>query len=184
MYFSEHEVAAPNGAQTEVELLRRLQRGDNDAWAELTRAHSPRLYAYLRRNLPSAVDAEDALSETFLAAVRAMQSFDGKVTLSTFLYAIAYRKMADYWRRRPPTAELTESVPAASRDDHWAEFEELLNELPELSRQVLLLRYQVGLSVTEVAEVIDRSYKGTESLLSRARAQLRAVMERTSDRNE
>ena len=50
--------------------------------------------------------------------------------------------------------------------------------LPEISRQVLLLRYQVGLSVSEIAEVIDRSYKGTESLLSRARTQLRAALDR------
>jgi DNA-directed RNA polymerase specialized sigma24 family protein len=50
--------------------------------------------------------------------------------------------------------------------------------LPEISRQVLLLRYHVGLSVSEIAEIIERSYKGTESLLSRARSQLRAALER------
>jgi DNA-directed RNA polymerase specialized sigma24 family protein len=48
--------------------------------------------------------------------------------------------------------------------------------LPELSKQALILRYHVGLSVGEIAQVIDRSYKGTESLLSRARQQLRDAM--------
>lgn len=163
--------------RSERDFLNQLQRGDNDAWAELTQTYSPRLFAYLRHNLPSMADAEDALSETLLAAVRALPTFDGNVTLSTFLYALAYRKMADFWRRRPLTAELTETVAARNGSGEHAEFEELLNELPELSRQVLLLRYQVGLSVTEIAEVIDRSYKGTESLLSRARAQLRVVLD-------
>jgi RNA polymerase sigma-70 factor (ECF subfamily) len=162
-------------------LLRKLQSGDEIAWVQLTREYSPRLYTYLRRNLPSAVDAEDALSETLLAAVRALPNFDGRVSLSTFLYALAYRKMADFWRRRHETAPLLESVAASKAEGasgEHAEFEELLDTLPEISRQVLLLRYQVGLSVSEIAEVIERSYKGTESLLSRARSQLRAALDR------
>jgi RNA polymerase sigma factor (sigma-70 family) len=88
--------------------------------------------------------------------------------------------MADYWRRRHETAPLLERV-AASRAEgasgESAEFEELLDTLPEISRQVLLLRYQVGLSVSEISEVIERSYKGTESLLSRARSQLRVALD-------
>lgn len=161
-------------------FLRKLQSGDEEAWVQLTREYGPRLYAYLRRNLPSAADAEDALSETLLAAVRALLNFDGRVSLSAFLYSLAYRKMVDFWRRRHETAPLLESVAASNEhgaSGEYAEFEELLDMLPELSRQVLLLRYQVGLSVSEIAEVIDRSYKGTESLLSRARSQLRTAME-------
>jgi RNA polymerase sigma-70 factor (ECF subfamily) len=166
-------------AGTDGVFLQRLQAGDNGAWTELTHAYGPRLYAYLRRNLPSAVDAEDALSETLLAAVRAVPGFDGRVALSTFLYALAYRKMADFWRRRQATAPLLETVatPDSGVDGgERAEFEAVLDSLPEISRQVLLLRYQVGLSVAEIAEVIDRSYKGAESLLSRARTQLRAAL--------
>lgn len=177
----ESDEAGVSQAGTDLALLRRLQAGDELAWSQLTQEYSPRLYAYLRHNLPSAADAEDALSETLLAAVRALPAFDGRVSLSAFLYALAYRKMADFWRRRHDTAPLLESV-AASREPGAAgaeaELEELLDALPELSRQVLLLRYQVGLSVSEIAEVIDRSYKGTESLLSRARSQLRTALDR------
>lgn len=176
-------VAAGDNDQggTDSDFLYRLQVGDNAAWTELTRDYSPRLYAYLRRNLPSSVDAEDALSETLLAAVRAIPYFDGRVSLSTFLYSLAYRKMADFWRRERFTAALPETLVAHDSGldgGERAEFEELLNSLPEELRQVLLLRYQVGLSVTEVAEVINRSYKGAESLLSRARGQLRAALDK------
>ncbi len=177
----ESEEAGTGQASADLVLLRKLQAGDELAWAELTREYSPRLYSYLRHNLPGAADAEDALSETLLAAVRALPAFDGRVSLSAFLYSLAYRKMADFWRRRHDTAPLLESVAASSTHGaagENAEFEELLDMLPEISRQVLLLRYQVGLSVSEIAEVIDRSYKGTESLLSRARTQLRAALDR------
>jgi RNA polymerase sigma-70 factor (ECF subfamily) len=167
--------------------LRRLQAGDNGAWTELVHQYAPQLYAYLRRNLPSAADAEDALGDTMLAAVRAMRGFDGRVSLSTFLYALAYRKMADFWRRHYPSSPLHDQVAVDDTgidDGARAAFEQVLNSLPENSRQVLLLRYQIGLSVAEVAEVIDRSYKGTESLLSRARGQLRAALDKMDDNNE
>jgi RNA polymerase sigma-70 factor (ECF subfamily) len=178
---SEFSDSAGNTVAGEGALLRLLQAGDEAAWVRFTREYSPRLFSYLRRNLPSAADAEDALSETLLAAVRALPAFDGGVSLSAFLYSLAYRKMADFWRRRHETAPLLESVLAGREGvpgEEHTEFEEVLNTLPEISRQVLLLRYQVGLSVSEIAEVIERSYKGTESLLSRARVQLRAALDR------
>ena len=157
-------------------LLQRLQAGDEAAWSEFVAAESPRLFRYLRHNLPTAADAEDALSETMLAAVRALPSFDGGVPTTAFLYAIAYRKMADFWRKRSATVELLDTVPAATVNDVSAEFVDALDSLPEQLRQALLLRYHVGLSVSEVAEVMDRSYKGAESLLSRGRTQLREAL--------
>ncbi len=165
-------------AEAEQALLQRLRAGDETAWSELVAAESPRLFRYLRHNLPTAADAEDALSETMMAAVRALPSFDGKVPTTSFLYAIAYRKVADFWRKRSATVELSETLPAAALGDVSMEFMDALDTLPEQLRQALLLRYHVGLSVSEVAEVMDRSYKGAESLLSRARTQLREALRR------
>jgi RNA polymerase sigma-70 factor (ECF subfamily) len=167
---------------TDLELLSRLQRGDNDAWAKVTREYSPRLYAYLRQSLPTSEDAEDVLSETLSAAVRAVVNFDGRAALSTYLYSIAHRKVADYWRRTPksPTVDadnptLTLIAPGMDLQDRVV-FTEALNSHPQISRDVLLMRYHVGLGVDEIAQTLDRSYKGTESLLSRARTQLRDAM--------
>lgn len=174
-------VAEPRSG-TDLTLLVRLQRGDNDAWTAIAREYSPRLLAYLRQNLPSSEDAEDVLSETLSAAVRAVGNFDGRAALSTFLYAIAYRKIADFWRKHSHVksldseTETLEVVAPGPTTQERLEFEDALALLPETSRQVLLLRYQVGLGVDEIAEVLDRSYKGTESLLSRARGQLRDIM--------
>lgn len=168
---------------TDAELLKKLQRGDNAAWAQVTRDFSPRLFSYLRQNLPTIEDAEDVLSETLTAAVRAVVHFDGRAAFSTYLYAIAYRKVADFYRCTPATDSLdheASTVVLVSREldpqDRMV-FEEAIQSLPELSRQALLLRYHLGLGVDEIALIIERSYKGTESLLSRARAQMREAME-------
>jgi len=168
---------------TDAELLKKLKRGDNAAWAQVTRDHSPRLFSYLRQNLPTAEDAEDVLSETLTAAVRAVANFDGRAAFSTYLYAIAYRKVADFYRRTPITESLDHegsSVMLVSKELDLQDrmvFNEAMQSLPELSRQVLLLRYHLGLGVDEIATILERSYKGTESLLSRARAQMREAME-------
>ncbi len=168
---------------TDAELLYKLQRGDNAAWTQATRDLSPRLYSYLRKNLPTAEDTEDVLSETLTAAVRAIANFDGRAALSTYLYAIAYRKVADFYRRTPSMDSLDHegsTVVLVSKDldlQNRMLFDEAMQSLPETSRQVLMLRYHVGLGVDEIALVLDRTYKGTESLLSRARAQMREAME-------
>lgn len=165
------------GDRSEAELLRRLQAGDQQAWTAFVQMMTPRLLNYLRRNLPTLQDAEDVLSETLYAAVHAMPSFDGKATLATFIFSLAYRKIADFYRRRQDVVELSEQRATAGVTSKSVEFEEVVDRLPETTKQVLLLRYYVGLNVGEIAQVIDRSYKGTESLLSRARQQLREALE-------
>ncbi|MFN3334496.1 MAG: RNA polymerase sigma factor [Caldilinea sp.] len=135
------------------------------------------MFSYLRHNVPTVEDAEDVLGETMIAAVRALKDFDGRASLSTFVFSLAYRKIADFWRKRQETEALLEQQRSPlSVDSESLEFAEVLDRLPELSKQALILRYHVGLSVGEIAQVIDRSYKGTESLLSRARQQLRDAM--------
>lgn len=168
-------VASADGS--ELELLQKLQAGDQHAWIEFVQTMRPRLFGYLRHNVPTVEDAEDVLGETMIAAVRALKDFDGRASLSTFVFSLAYRKIADFWRKRQDTEALVEQQRSPIGVSSEAlEFAEVLDRLPELSKQVLILRYHVGLSVGEIAQVIDRSYKGTESLLSRARQQLRDAM--------
>ncbi|GIV69724.1 RNA polymerase sigma factor [Caldilinea sp.] len=180
------EAVAEKVGRSEIELLQKLQAGDQQAWVEFVQLMTPRLLSYLRHNLPTAEDAEDVLSETMLAAVRALKDFDGKASLSTFVFSLAYRKVADFWRKRQPqTFELGERQRSPLNvSSKSVEFSEILDRLPELSKQVLILRHYVGLNVGEIAQVIDRSYKGTESLLSRARQQLRDALDEAGFEHE
>ena len=172
----------PSEQQAAAEFLRQLQEGNEAAWAQLTNELSPRLYRYLRGNLPTAEDVEDVLNETFVATVKAIVNFDGRVALSTFIYSIANRKVADFWRKRKEVQTLQpDAATTAGPDSTGMEFQEALSALPERSKQALLLRYHMGMSVSEVAEIMEASYKATESLLTRARRQLQAVLESTDD---
>ena len=162
---------------SEEEFLLRLQKGDEEAWHELTSGeHGTRLYNYLRHKLPSQQDVEDVVHDTFMASVRAIQNFDGRVKLSTFLFSLAHHKLADFWRRRPDTTELPDTMVGPGLNQEGIEFVEVLQQLKDEHRQVLLMRYHIGLGVDEIATVLGKTYRGAESLLSRARAELRRAM--------
>ena len=115
--------------------------------------------------------------ETLAACVRALQTFDGKsATLSTFVYSIAQRKVADFWRKHKKTRELPDVIPGRSMTNKKLILEEALDQLPDNYRQAILLRYHVGFSVTELAESMGLTYKAAESLLSRSRRALNNLL--------
>jgi RNA polymerase sigma-70 factor (ECF subfamily) len=158
--------------------LQLLRAGDNAAWAQFVETWGPRLFAYLRYSLPTREDAEDVLSETMVASIEAIKNFDSKSQLSTWLYAIARRKVADYWRKAGRATEELSDLFQSAPNGFSLEFREAIASLPENTRQALLLRYREGFSVSEVAQILGRSYKATESLLSRARSLLAQQLKR------
>ncbi len=162
--------------QAAADFLHRLQNGDEKAWQQLSAEWTPKLYRYLRSQLPTAEDAEDVASETLVSLVKSIKSFDGKAALSTFIFTIANRRVVDFWRKRKDATELPETVSTAGPTNQGIELQEAMAKLPEQARQALLLRYQMGLSVDEVAKSLGRSYKATESLLSRSRSQLQVAL--------
>jgi RNA polymerase sigma-70 factor (ECF subfamily) len=85
----------------ERERLARARRGDPRAWGELYQALAPALYAeILLPRLGTAAAAEEALAETFRAAVERLASFDGQVSLFFWLARIAVNKATDQHRER------------------------------------------------------------------------------------
>lgn len=155
-------------------LLRRLQEGDQVAWTKFYNKWAQPLYNFIRNSgIRDPLDIEEVMSETWLGAPRAIANFDGQnATLKTFLYSLARRKIADHWRRHKPTEELPDALSQHDAPQERLVLQESLAKMPEHEREVLLLRYHEGFSVSEIAEIMGRTYKGTESLLSRARRRL------------
>lgn len=150
----------------QVELVERLKRGDEKAWQEFIYEYSTHLYNHLRHKLPNDEAAEDIMHDTFSAFVRDIHKFDNSVELSTFIFALAQRKLTDYWRRSPGTVEQSEID----------RFQELIAFLPEEIQRVLLMRYHSGYSVREIAHLVGKGYRETEMILQKARDSLRSLM--------
>lgn len=146
----------------------------------------PVVYGYLLSRCGQPALAEDLTSETFLAA--AAGAGRGAVTVP-WLLGVARHKLADHWRRQARQDRLLRavgSVPAEELDPWEGQIDgmrarEAIADLAPQHRAALTLRYIDGLSVPEVADLLERTVYATEALLVRARRQLREVYLRGGD---
>jgi RNA polymerase sigma-70 factor, ECF subfamily len=84
----------------EAELIELAKKGDGAAFGKLIRQHQRRIYACAVQMLGDRGEAEDAVQETFLRAYRAIDRFDGRAELSTWLYRICINVSLNALRRR------------------------------------------------------------------------------------
>jgi RNA polymerase sigma factor (sigma-70 family) len=105
------------------------------------------------------VDAEDAWSETFLAAMRAYPELRPDSNVRGWLTTIAHNKAVDLVRRRSrapiPTAEVPEHAAVDASPEPDEELRRALNALPAKQRGAVIYRHLAGLSYAEVAELLD-----------------------------
>lgn len=183
----------------EEELIDRLRAGDDDAFAEVVRAHHAALCRFARTFVDSTAVAEEVVQDTWLAVVRGVDRFEGRSSLRTWLFHILANRArttasrehrtdsgfdpeadrfndAGVWSTPPvPWSEQVDDRLAAAHVASLAR--ELLETLPESQRQVVVLRDVEGLSAADVAELLEISDGNQRVLLHRGRARLRAGLE-------
>lgn len=170
-------------ARTEADLLAAAAQGEPDAVRWLLDEVAPVVHGFLYARLGGdAAVAEDLLQETLLEAVRGAAGFRGDATASTWLCAIARRRLARHYEherreevgraRLRVVAETTVDA-ALEEAEQREEVARALGRLPALHRQVLVLKYLDGLAVEEIAAEVGRSRVQVQSLLQRAREGLR-----------
>ena len=160
------------------ELVARARAGDERAVVALYQRYVGEVYGFAYNQLGRVQDAEDATSETFLRLVGALDAFDGRSSLRTWLYAIARNAVRDHWRRqqrRPQTVDLDEArlspeppEPAPANRRATALGNAVLERLPERYRHVLSLRILEGRSVRETALEMGLSEGNVKVLQHRA----------------
>lgn len=174
-----------------------LRQGDRGAFARLVEIYSPMIFRLGSKMLDNPQDIEDMLQETFIKAYRHLGDFDGRSSLSTWLYRIATNEALMVLRRkRPDTISFDE--PQADETEpqeplqivDWccmpeeelmsaegrAYLDKAVEGLPASLRVVFLLRDIEGLSTRETAEVLNLSEMAVKTRLSRARLQLRETL--------
>ena len=124
--------------------------------------------------------AEDLTGETFATAAAAFRDGRAEDVTESWLRTVAKRRLIDHWRReavaRRRIVELADRRVAEPPDlGERHGIVEALGRLTEDQRRALVLRYMDGHSVAEIAELLGRTPKATESLLSRARSAFRSA---------
>jgi RNA polymerase sigma-70 factor (ECF subfamily) len=168
-------------------LLAAAQAGDERAFRELVEPYRHALHVHCYRMLGSALDAEDLVQETLLRAWRALDRFEPRAQLQTWLYRIATNACLDELERRPRRPEPLEPFPdrpvdetAAPTYDPVARYAireglelallRAIQELPGRQRAVLIFRDVLGWTAPEVAELLQTTVASVNSALQRARA--------------
>lgn len=174
--------------------LEALQAGDRAEFARMVDAYSTQIYRLALKMLGVEQDAEDVLQNTFLKAMQSIKNFEGRSSLSTWLYRIAVNEALMMLRRQKPTVPV--AMDYEDDDDelqHPTQFtdwcclpeDELLSaeskghldtairQLPEKLQVVFLLRDIEGLSIRETSETLGLTETAVKTRLLRARLNLR-----------
>src|SRR5208283_1324073 len=190
----EPEPAAP---EAEMDLVRRAQGGDLEAYDELVKRYQERIYATVYHMTSNHEDANDLAQDSFIKAFQALKSFKGGSSFYTWLYRIAVNKTINFIKQRKNRIHMSlndldfnaENNPdlvalisdkTPRRDAGLKELQEKLNaamlKLSEPHRLVVVLHDVQGMSHEEVAEVMDCNIGTVRSRLFYARQQLQSLL--------
>jgi RNA polymerase sigma-70 factor (ECF subfamily) len=180
-----------DGDHGEDVLVDRARTGDMTACAALMRRYSQRLYHAIRSVLKTGADVEDTMQDTYLAALRNLDQFEGRAQFGTWLLKIGTNAALAQRRQRMRVVQLDDLPdlddfePLGFADDATRTpeeqvsnceiasiIEEAIDRLPDDYRQVLMLRTIEGLDTTETAEALGIGEDAVRQRLHRAREAL------------
>ncbi len=174
-------------------LIAAARAGDERAFRALVEPYRRTLEVHCYRMLGSAHDAEDLVQETLLRAWRALDRFERRASVETWLYRIATNACLDELERRPRIPEPVQPFPddrleqAASpvvdpaaryamREGMELAFLTAIQRLPGRQWAVLILRDVLGWQASEAADLLDSTVASVNSALQRARATVDQAM--------
>lgn len=174
----------------DLDLIRRMQAGDDDAVRDLYARYGQRLYAYALRLTNDPATAEDVVQTTLVTAWQTVRKFRGEGRLIAWLLGIVHHTAMKSLRHIHQPLDAMEDTVSGNQPtpEDQAEVDETkrwvrqgLNSLSVEHRAVLELVFYQGLSLDEVAKVCNCPLGTVKSRLSYARQHLRGILSRTEE---
>jgi RNA polymerase sigma-70 factor, ECF subfamily len=174
----------PDGTGHDGGLIGRISQGDEDAMAEFYRAHSRVVFGQVLLVTGERALAEEIVQDTMLAVWRGASTFRGESSARSWVIAIARDRLRGHRLRLVDESHLTGQAgpgpgPEAMALDRaeLAEVREAIRDLAPAHREVLGLVFGSGLSLAEVAGVLEIPVGTVKSRLSAARIALNQILE-------
>jgi RNA polymerase sigma-70 factor (ECF subfamily) len=182
-----------NERQADVELVRRAQQGDADAFSVMFSAHRTKVYSLCLRMTSNAAEAEDLTQDAFLQVFRKLASFRGDSALSTWLYRVTVNTVLMHFRKRgPPQLSLDQHGQRPNSSPKWElgrvddrlagsvdriMLTRAMKRLPVGYRTIFVLHEIKGYAHREIARMLRCSVGNSKSQLHKAKMKLKlAVM--------
>lgn len=182
---------------TEQSWIERTQRKDFEGFAKIVDAYHARVHGFVFRMVREQEEAQDITQEVFVRAFQAIDRFDGRSSLRTWLFRIAYNLCVDRSRKKDRTpffqsldATVGDEEPAEISDVRWEPSTVMLNEelfqvveealttMSDKLRNVLYLHDKEELGYEEIAAISNIPVGTVKSRLFLARAHLQAAINR------
>lgn len=167
----------------EKKLVREILRGDEGAIKIFYEKYSPYLFAFIVTKVGKREDVEEILQDTCLSILDSLPLFNFRCSLLTWAKKIALHEVADFYRKRKIKTVVFSHLPflenlvsnalgpelVYQEKEVKNEIERVFARLSEGYGKILRLKYIEGLSMAEIARVLNISFKSVESRLFRAR---------------
>ncbi|GAA3087812.1 RNA polymerase sigma factor [Streptosporangium carneum] len=170
------------GRGEDARVLARVADGDARALGELYERHAAPLFGFLHRLAGDRGTAEEILQDTLLAVWRSAATYEGRSSVTTWLFGVARRQAHNRLRGiSPPAAaepyERADTVPGPEELAVGADrVQGALVRLPLAQREVVVLAFLNDLGHQEIAEILGIPVGTVKSRLHHARATLRGVL--------
>jgi len=164
-------------------LVRHAQKGDKDALDKLVRKYYDRIYSFCYHHTNDREVAEDICQDTFVSMLEHMSEYKHYHKFLNYLYVIAGNKCRDFYKKKKPVYldEVPETVQQAGYQ--ISELEEntvikaLVNNLPAELREVVILRFYMGLKYQDIAKILQISNSLVKYRVKKAISCLQMEME-------
>jgi len=181
--------------ENDVQLIRRILSGDDDAFDTLVRRHQKGVHALAWRKVSDFHYAEEITQDTFLQAYKKLSTLKNPNQFAGWLYVIANRLCINWLQRHKPAMQSLEDTPVedieessyahytseqreAEGTEHRYEIaQKLLSKLPESERTVMTLHYLGEMTAKEISKFLGVSVNTITNRLWRARKRLREDQE-------
>lgn len=156
------------------------------AYRELLRRHEPLVYRSCLKMLGSVQDAEEACQDSFLQVFHKIVDFEGRSAFKTWLYRIVYNRCLEARRkaarRNLHHAKMIEEVEhqkltnnKTSHDEVTGKVNEVISQMNGEECRLVTLRYVSGLSIQEIADVLDIGLSAAKMRLYRAQERFKEI---------
>ena len=178
-------------------LIEQLKQGDETAFKTIVETWQDMVYNTALGIVQNPEDAEDIAQEVFVQVYESIHSFKGEAKFSTWLYKITVTKTMDHLRRKKrkkrfafvqslfgANDEIAHDPPdfhhpgvALDKKETAAELFKAIDQLPENQKIAFTLNKLEGLNYQEVSEIMNTTVPSIESLLHRAKNNLKKLLE-------
>jgi RNA polymerase sigma-70 factor (ECF subfamily) len=169
--------------------VRQARRGDPQAWDALFRRYQLPLYSYVYELVRNEQLSLDIVQESFINATRYIHSLREDARFGSWLFGIARQKVAQHWRKPDQTTPLGDDLADAETDHtdnprEWLihqeqeeQFMKLLQQLPEMQRDVLMLHFLEEFSLQEISDITGAPVGTVKSRMHHAKQSLRKLLQ-------